>query len=352
MRRWMLMAGLVIVTQSALAAPPVATLTPAATPKASPKAYIFQVQVIEVDAQGRQTVIANQKIQTTGEPAGSAFDKGDGRRFEFTAAIVSSTTNPFIAKPSGSSSAAMPASSSSGTPEELPPPEPAVERRPLPDKVSAPRLPAAALPPADPLPPAPERSAAAPALSDVKAKLAAKVSLAATDIPRRQALRQLASDTGLNLVLDPELAGGARAALDSTIRAEFRDLSADEVLRQILGGADLGYLVKHGVVLVTSAEKSRAVGNELVVEVYGVSELLGPSNGQSVEQRLNALADQLRQQAPQLNWEQGGGSIRPFESTQSLIVKQSAAGHATLKALLDKERQTRLLDVNQPPSPR
>jgi hypothetical protein len=74
----------------------VAAVDPAAPANAtSPKVYVVYVTVVEVDAEGNETVLFTPKVQTTGQPAGVTVDHIDGRSFEFQCRLAA-TEKPVL----------------------------------------------------------------------------------------------------------------------------------------------------------------------------------------------------------------------------------------------------------------
>lgn len=61
-----------------------------ATPSkaAGSKVYVVYVTVVEIDAEGKETIVFTPKVQTTGAPAGITVDHADGRSFEFNCKLA------------------------------------------------------------------------------------------------------------------------------------------------------------------------------------------------------------------------------------------------------------------------
>gem|GEM_PF-6048458 len=97
-----------IVMSLLFAAEPVAT-----APKAAAgKVYVVYVTVVEVDADGNETVLFTPKVQTTGNPAGTTVGHVDGRSFEFHCEMMLAD-EPALARPAmvagGQTSSTIPA---------------------------------------------------------------------------------------------------------------------------------------------------------------------------------------------------------------------------------------------------
>lgn len=57
------------------------------------KVYVVYVTVVEIDADGTETVLFTPRVQTTGNPAGVTVDHVDGRSFEFHCQLDAAPAN-------------------------------------------------------------------------------------------------------------------------------------------------------------------------------------------------------------------------------------------------------------------
>lgn len=72
---------------------------PTASPKtAQSKVYVVYVTVVEIDAEGKETIVFTPKVQTTGAPAGITVNHADGRSFEFNCKLATAE-GPLLERP-------------------------------------------------------------------------------------------------------------------------------------------------------------------------------------------------------------------------------------------------------------
>ncbi len=366
----------------------------APTTPAKTRHYIFQVQVIEVDEQGVQTVVATPRIQTTGTPSGFVTEKPDGQRFEFTVAVSNSFNRPaevstlpaaippaVAAAPAGTAQAprslggmaeqyaAMPqiggaptldANSSLETERnqaknlafpdlsDLPPsPATAANSRPrafIPNDQVAP-LASTSLTSNNAM-----GSSASSVNSGSRApagqtepvitsetvldRLSKKISVSLTNETRRSALRKVAEEAGVNIVIDPAALVSSRPKLDDTVTLNIANQPADEVIEQLVAAAELAYAVKHEIVLIGHAEQLRPKPEDYFVKTYPAGELAPLVNGQP---DFDALVSEIQASVQPKSWKgPNSGSIRVFQSTGALVVRQTEAGHYALEKYLKK----------------
>ena len=85
-----------------------------AAKEAKTKVYVVYVTVVEVDADGNETVLFTPKVQTTGDPAGVTVDHADGRSFEFNCQLAAGGVPP-LERPPGAT-ATGPAATANAVP--------------------------------------------------------------------------------------------------------------------------------------------------------------------------------------------------------------------------------------------
>jgi hypothetical protein len=298
-RSLVVLCGLAVM--SSAAEPGAVTVTkPTTTPATGTRYYVVQVKIIEVDANGQETVIATPTLQTVGAAAGVTIEADTGRRFnfEFAAADVGAPV-------------------------------------PLPVIISEADLPS---------------GKADPAQLAAQKRLEQKVSIKAVQQPRRDVLRSVAKQAGLTVAIEPETATLAAAKLADPITFEVDNASLDETLRRLVAPLETNFAVKHDLVLIglegperkpkEPAREPQPIPKGLSVKVYAVSDLLTKTQPDE-EPDLAPLMQQLRTLVDPKSWsEQGGeGSMRAFPSTASIVVRQTDAGHAAVQAYLEKLRK-------------
>lgn len=294
--------------------------TPAPSPE--PRYYLIQVRIIEVDEQGQQTVVATPTLQTTGDATGVTVDPKRGRKFEFHFNAI----NPLA-----------PATSVKAATEDSPSSKPLVF--------------------ADG--------------AKVEKPAASRVSVKAVQQSRKEILKAIADQAGLHLVLDADTVAATAAPLLMPISLELLDTPVEDAIRQITEPAQLKFAVRQDLVLIgaspmasastaapaavkaslpnavppsplpgnTSASPMKAPteATTLSVRVYAVQDLvdINIATGRPV---FNPLVERVHQIAAGEPWDTQGGmaTIRGFDSTVSLVVRQTPAGHeAVAKTLME-----------------
>ncbi len=286
------------------AEPGTVTITkPTAPPVGGSRHYLVQVQIVEVDELGKQTIIAKPILQTQGAAAGVTIDAESGRRFEF---------HFTVAEP--------------GAP------------TPLPVLISQDEV-TAKLPSTKP---------------DATPTLEQKVTIKAVRQPRKDVLRNVARQAGLSVAVEPETAAAAAEQLAAPITFEVDNAPLEETLRQLVAPLEAEFSVRHDLVLIglnRPHDDGQPGGKPVTpatptptparwqIQVYPVADLVGNTpDGKPDFERLIARLE--REVAPK-SWAKAGGegSIRVFQSTESLVIRQDAAGHAAIAKLLEACRQ-------------
>lgn len=285
-----LFVALVGADDSALDGPPLKA-SPPATPAPKQKHYVVQIKLIEVDEQGRETVLGSPQLRTTGGNAGLSIDHVDGRRFDFTINLLD-------------------AKGAAAIPREF----------------------------------APVSKAADLENETVETKLDQKITVRAVQQSRREVLRAVAQQAGVNIAIDPESAKSVKAQLETLIDFKVENEPVTEVLDRIVQPLKLGYVVKHEVVLIAVAEKLLPDPEEYSVKTYEVADLVSPQKlAGDAKPDFAPIIQRIKTTVQPETWDRKGGSatIRPFNSTSSLVVRQTAAGHLAVERLLEKLRQER-----------
>ena len=284
----------------------------AATPE--PHYYLIQVRIIEVDEQGQQTVIATPSLQTTGDATGVTVDPKRGRKFEFHFSPID-------------------------------PNAPAISNGANEDGLGKPVVTADGMKPTPP-----------------------RVTLKAVQQTRKEVLKSIADQAGLQLMLDAETVAATAAPLLTPISLELQDTPVEDAIRQIVEPAKLNFAVRQDLVLIGATPLRPAPAKTLVVAgpilvppstlppASGAKAVEVPANPNVLSVRVYAVQDLITidaaTQRPQFKslmervqksvtpeaWDAQGGmaTIRGFDSTMSLVVRQTPAGHeAVAKFLAD-----------------
>jgi hypothetical protein len=290
----------------------VVTLTrPAAAPMPGSRHFVVQVRILEVDEQGRATVVATPTVQTTGAAAGVTIDAERNRRFEFH----------FTATADGA-----------------PSPLPVV----IGDEAAAPK----------PI------AVAASTTVEIDRALERRVTVRATQQARKDVLREVAKQAGLRIVLDPDAVG--LAPLFSPVSLQLENVPLDLVLKQLLLPLELGYTVHHDLVLIAPTEPASPVPAPVAVreaaavlpdawqvKVYDVSDLVtkNPTTGRP---DFEPILKQLRTNVTPKSWDTSDGeaTARGFDSTVSLVIRQTNAGHDAVADYLSALRKKSVPPAN------
>ncbi|MBI1345826.1 hypothetical protein GC163_06010 [bacterium] len=293
--------------------PGLATVTrSSAAPTPGMRHYLVQVRIIEVDDQGRQKVLAQPVLQTPGAAAGVTVSEETGRRFEFHF----SATEP-------------------GAP------------APLPVVIQD-----------DP------KSTPAVQATDA-ASLHRKVSVKAVQQPHKDVLQYVARQAGFTVVMEPETAAAAAPKLAQPITVEIDQAPLDEVLQELMKPLDLGYSVRQDLVLIGAqqapvANEAQPVPvnnppkseNDWQVRVYGVADLVS-FDQQTGKPDFEPLIQRIQRHILPKSWQTAGseGTVKGFDSTRSLVIRQSSVGHDAIANYLEQLRRSRDANAPQPLQP-
>ncbi len=291
---------------------------PAPTPAPEPRYYLIQVRIIEVDEQGKQTVVATPSLQTTGDATGVTVDPKRGRKFEFHFNAVD--------------------------------PNAPAANRPSDDGSTRPVVNADALKLEKTAPP--------------------RVTVKAVQQSRKEILKAIADQAGMQLMLDADTVAATAAPLLTTISLELENTPVEDAIRQIVEPAKLSFAVRQDLVLIgagplRSAPPKTTVqsGSILIppstlppstgqkpmeipansgtfsVRVYAVQDLVA-IDAESQRPVFKPLIDKLQKSVATEAWDTAGGTatVRGFDSTVSLVVRQTASGHDAVVKFLSELR--------------
>eukprot|EP00456_Euglypha_rotunda_P059226 TRINITY_DN493_c7_g2_i2.p5 TRINITY_DN493_c7_g2~~TRINITY_DN493_c7_g2_i2.p5 ORF type:complete len:300 (+),score=102.21 TRINITY_DN493_c7_g2_i2:3326-4225(+) len=269
------------------AAPPRLKATPDAMPAAKKQRhFLVQVRLIEVDEHGRETVLGEPKLQTTGGNAGMSIDHGDGRRFEFTMKLTDRL----------------------GSAEEL----------------------------------IPAKSLAPTTTEGVIKKLDQKIDLSVHRQPRKDVLREISKRAGVSFSLDPESSREILAGLEVPIDVKAKDEAIASILDQVIEPLKLEYAVRQDIVLIAAAEKLVPLPEDFVIKTYHVADLVADAEAAGEPYPdLKPLIERIKATVMPASWDRktAAASIRSFDSTSSIVVRQTATGHAAIERFLEKVRR-------------
>jgi uncharacterized protein YciW len=142
---------------------------------------------------------------------------------------------------------------------------------------------------------------------------------------------------GLPIVLDKGALDELQLTYDTPVNfAVKKPVSARAALRAITRGLGLTYVVREGVVFITSIDRARGY---LVTKTYSVGDLVTPIgflDPNSEALNVTLLIDTIVRMVDPESWEYRGGLgiIRYHPPTKSIIVRQSAEIHTMVKGSL------------------
>ncbi|MDA1158020.1 MAG: hypothetical protein O2983_00300, partial [Planctomycetota bacterium] len=185
------------------------------------------------------------------------------------------------------------------------------------------------------------------------------------DVSLADAIRTLAQQHGVNIVLDKRGLEEEGVALNEKLSIEVSGISLSSVLKLILDPLNLGTRIgEDDVIIVTSRQR---VAGELDVRVYPVAALVVPISDRvsiHTDAESGVAAPPVTSPAPQLDFEKlialitstvepdswsevgGSGSIAANETTLSLVIRQTPAVHAEIADLLDQLRRLQDIQVS------
>lgn len=169
------------------------------------------------------------------------------------------------------------------------------------------------------------------------------VSISVIGRPLQEVLQDLSTQMNESILVDPKSLADLGIDLNKPVTLQAKGLSARTVLRQVLGGAGLTFVMKDEAIQVVTVERARDM---LVTRVYYLGDIVqgvGPFGGAprwgpllDTEQTLanvKHIMDSIQASIDPLSWRGGGGgpgSITFHYPSMSLIVRASTEVHASL----------------------
>ncbi len=164
----------------------------------------------------------------------------------------------------------------------------------------------------------------------LRAKLDEPVTLKLDQVPLVVAVEKIAEAANVDLRLDRRALKGARVSEREPVSLDLEQRQLRTVLQVALGNFKLTWMLRDGVLWVTSEEQAESL---LKTAVYDVRDLCrDDSEG-------DALRDAILSQTPEHWAENGGGNAdMRFAKVGTLVVSHNEAGHEELLALLERYR--------------
>ncbi len=168
-------------------------------------------------------------------------------------------------------------------------------------------------------------------------KLQKPIEVSFSGTPLEAVLEVLAGATGCQMFLDRRALAEEAILADASVSIALSDVPAEMVLGLVLGQLGLDYYIKHGVIVVTTAEKAQA---DLEVRVYPVHDLIEPIGltRRSPDTEASRLTDVIQSSVEPDSWQDNGGrgTIRYYRGT--LVIAQTVKTHQAVERLLSELR--------------
>ncbi len=165
--------------------------------------------------------------------------------------------------------------------------------------------------------------------------LAKEVDLESIDTPLADIALFLSRSVGAPVRLDERALEDSAIPFDLPISYQQSGVSLRAALAGMRLRHDLGWVIKHGVLLITTRD---VADNEVVTRIYPVADLVRDSDGALHSWQLMEV---LQTAVEPYFWETEGGpgAVIPSPSEDVLIVTQTEEAHEGIKALLEELRR-------------
>jgi hypothetical protein len=177
---------------------------------------------------------------------------------------------------------------------------------------------------------------------DMLKKLDQKLELNVSQQSRKEILREISRRAGVTIAVDPESARSVVAEMESPIDLKVTNEPVSAIIDRVIEPLKLEYTVKHEAILIASAEKLIPAPDEFLVKTYTVADLVTPRvDSGSNDPNFTPLIERIKSTVFPSSWErkESAATIRPFNSTLSIVVRQTPLGHAAIERLLEKMRR-------------
>jgi hypothetical protein len=148
--------------------------------------------------------------------------------------------------------------------------------------------------------------------------------------------------------IDVKAVTDAGGSGDMPITFKGKQLRLDAALRLMLQEHELDYIIKSGILLITSDTKAK---EHVVTDYYPVGDLIGETSGKTskeIDEAYDALVKTITSIIATPTWSDAGGtgSITPFPTCKALVCSQTRPIHDEICTLLTDLRAKRTKDSN------
>ena len=143
----------------------------------------------------------------------------------------------------------------------------------------------------------------------------------------------------IEIQLDRKALSDVGIGSDTPVTRNLQGVSLKSALRLMLRDMELTYIIKDGVVLITTPERAES---ELETRIYPVGDLVLPSGSTDGSQAdFDSLIDLITSTIKPTSWDEvgGPGSIKPFANNMTITLSQTAEVHEEIEELLERLRQ-------------
>lgn len=168
-----------------------------------------------------------------------------------------------------------------------------------------------------------------------------RISVEFSETPLKDVFKEIAKRAEVNIFVDARALEDEGVTTQSKITASARAVRLSTLLDLVLGSLQLDYVVADEVIKITSRTRARG---EPVTVTYAVADLIVRfDNGQAVPdaEAEQDLIDQIAETTSPETWDRKGGrgSIRIFQPTSSLVIRQVTDVHDEIAELLSQLRR-------------
>ena len=147
----------------------------------------------------------------------------------------------------------------------------------------------------------------------------------------------------IEIQIDSKALEDAGIGTDSPVTVDLKGVSLRSALRLMLKKLSLTYIIKGGVLQITTPEEA---DNQLETKVYPVGDLVLPEGASGEDEAdFDSLIDLITSTIKPTSWDEvgGPGSIMPFENRMSIVVSQTQDVHEEIEDMLGAtpQNQTR-----------
>jgi tetratricopeptide (TPR) repeat protein len=179
----------------------------------------------------------------------------------------------------------------------------------------------------------------AEARAKIEAELREPTQLEFVETPLTDVIDYLKERHKIEIQLDRRALSDVGIGTDTPVTRNLQGVSLKSALRLMLRELELTYIIKDGVVLITTPERAES---ELETRIYPVGDLVLPSGSTDGSQAdFDSLIDLITSTIKPTSWDEvgGPGSIKPFATNMTVTLSQTQEVHEEIEALLERLRQ-------------